>query len=492
MPRASERELPFARSLDPTALPSHWSMVPMPPASRNEPQPLLSVFDAVTIMVGIVVGVGIFKTPSLVAASVGSEFAFLAVWAFGGLITLVGALTYAELAAAHPHAGGEYHFLSRAYGRPVAMLFGWARASVIQTGAIAAVAFVLGDYANQLLPAGSHGPALYAGLSVVLFTALNVIGTLHSKTLQIAITFVEVGLVVAIIAFGFLGGAGTPPSATPASEGSGALGMALIFVLLTYGGWNEAAYLSGELRDPARNMVRVLVLGTAILTGLYVLANAALLAMLGLDGLRRSSAVAADMMRLVAGESGAAIVSVAVVVAALSTLNATIFTGARVYFAMARDLTLLRRVGEWDERGRAPANGLLLQGVVALALIALGAATRDGFQAMVDYTAPVFWTFMLLVGLAAIVLRWREPDRDLPFRMPLYPVTPILFCLSCVYMLHASVAYTGVGALVGLAVVAAGAPLLLFRRTDRAPGDDDRPAATAPARPAAAGASLTD
>ena len=437
----------------------------MTTSSRTEPQPLLSVFDAVTIMVGIVVGIGVFKTPSLVAASTGSEAAFLGVWVFGGLVTLVGALSYAELAAAHPHAGGEYHFLSRAYGRPVAMLFGWARATVIQTGAIAAVAFVLGDYANEILSLGPFGPAIYAALSIALFTGLNILGTTESKTLQIAITFVEVGLVVAIILFGFFGQPGTPPAApAEASGGSAALGMAMIFVLLTYGGWNEAAYLSGELRDPGRNMVRVLVIGTAVLCTLYVLANAALLAILGLDGLRRSDAVAADMMRLVAGEAGAVAVSVAVVVAALSTLNATIFTGARVYFAMARDLTLLPRVGEWDARGLTPTNGLLLQGVVALALVGLGMATRSGFKSMVDYTAPVFWVFMLLVGAAVIVLRRREPDRVLPFRVPLYPLTPILFCLSCLYMLHASVAYTGIGALVGVLVVLAGTPLLLFRR----------------------------
>ncbi|MGA0596283.1 APC family permease [Enterovirga sp. CN4-39] len=468
----------------------------MTPASQSEPQPLLSVFDAVTIMVGIVVGIGIFKTPSLVASNVDSEIAFLAIWAFGGLVTLVGALTYAELAAAHPHAGGEYHFLARAYGKPVAMLFGWARASVIQTGAIAAVAFVLGDYANQLLPLGPYGPALYAVLSVVVFTGLNVVGTLQSKTLQIVITFVEVGLVVALIVFGLLGWGATPPTPAESAEASGAsaaLGMALIFVLLTYGGWNEAAYLSGELRDPGRNMVRVLVIGTAILCALYVLANMALLAILGLDGLRQSSAVAADMMRLVAGEPGAAIVSVAVVVAALSTLNATIFTGARVYFAMARDLTLLPRVGNWDERGRAPANGLILQGAVAVALIALGAATRNGFQAMVDYTAPVFWAFMLLVGLAVIILRWREPGRVLPFRVPLYPVTPILFCLSCVYMLHASVVYTGVGALVGLLVVAAGTPLLLFRRREFTSGRGRfEPSSTSTDHASAAAAGIGD
>jgi amino acid transporter len=450
----------------------------MPAAAKAEPQPTLSVFDAVTIMVGIVIGIGIFKTPAIVAANVGSEAAFIGVWVAGGLVTLIGALCYAELAAAHPHAGGEYHFLARAYGRPVAMLFGWARGTVIQTGAIAAVAFVLGDYAAQIAPIGPLGPAIYAALSVVVLTGLNVIGTVQSKTMQIAMTFVEVAALAAIILLGLFGSAEAPPPTVAPPPETAAIGLAMVFVLLTYGGWNEAAYLSGELNDPARNMVRVLTIGTAILIAVYVLANLALLAILGLEGLRGSEAVAADMMRRVAGEPGALIVSLAIVVAALSTLNATIFTGARVYFAMARDLTLLPRVGEWDARGRAPANGLLLQGAVALLLVGFGATSRDGFQAMVDYGAPVFWAFLLLLGLALPILRWREPERTLPFRVPLYPLTPILFCLACAYMLHASLAYTGRGALVGLAVVLAGLPLLLFRRRREEPA---LPAAAAPA-----------
>ncbi|WP_439493214.1 APC family permease [Bosea sp. (in: a-proteobacteria)] len=439
--------------------------------SQSDPQPTLSIFDAVTIMVGIVVGIGIFKTPSLIAANVGSEAAFLGVWVAGGLVTLIGALCYAELAAAHPHAGGEYHFLGRAYGRPVAVLFGWARGSVIQTGAIAAVAFVLGDYAAQIVPLGPYGPAIYAAAAIIVLTGLNVAGTIQSKTLQIAVTFIEVGLIAAIIVWGLLGSAGEAVPAATTAPPSAALGLAMIFVLLTYGGWNEAAYLSGELRDPGRNIVRVLLIGTGVLVALYLAANAALLAILGLDGLRGSQAVATDMMRRVAGESGAIVVSLAIVVAALSTLNATIFTGARVYFAMARDITLLPRVGEWDERGRAPANGLIAQGAVALLLVVLGAASRDGFQAMVDYSAPVFWAFLLLVGLALPILRWREPDRVLPFKVPLYPLTPALFCLTCLYMLHASLAYTGKGALIGLGVVLAGLPLLLFQSRLADPGD---------------------
>ncbi len=424
----------------------------------------LTRFDAVVIMVGLVVGIGIFRTPSLVAANVESELAFIAVWVAGGLVTLIGALCYAELSAAHPHAGGEYHFLSRAYGKPVAMLFGWARGSVIQTGAIAGVAFVLGDYAAQFVPLGPYAPALYAAISIVALTAVNVVGTFQSKALQIAMTALVVGAIAAIILFGLFGSAPPPPPAAALPPGAAAVGMAMIFVLLTYGGWNEAAYLTGELKDAPRNIAYVLVTGTLILIAIYVLTNIALLMVLGLEGLRASNAVAADMMRLVAGPVGAIIVTIAIVVAAISTLNATIFTGARVYYAMARDMTLLPSVGEWNERGKTPANGLILQAIVALVLVGIGAITRDGFKAMVEYTAPVFWGFLLLVGIGLIVLRIREPDRVLPYKVPLYPLTPILFCVTCGYMLHASIAYTGVASLVGLAVLAAGTPLLLFRR----------------------------
>jgi basic amino acid/polyamine antiporter, APA family len=436
---------------------------------RSKPQGLLSVFDAVTIMVGLVVGVGIFRAPSIVAGNVESEWMFILVWIAGGVITLIGALCYAELSAAHPHVGGEYHFLSRAYGNRMAMMFGWARCTVIQTGAIAAVAFMLGDYLAQLIPLGPYGPALYAALSVIVLTAVNVVGTVEGKNLQLIVTFVEIGAVLTIILFGLLGAgdlASQPVTVTAATPESAALGMAMIFVLLTYGGWNEAAYLTGELKNAPRNIAKVLTLGTLILVLLYTLANWALLSVLGLGGLRASDAVAAEMMRVVAGPSGAFMVTVAIVVAAISTLNATIFTGSRVFYAMAQDMTVLRWVSEWSGRGQTPANAQVVQGLIALALIGLGVVTRDGFKAMVDYTAPVFWGFLLLVGLSLFVLRWRYPLRELPYRVPLYPLTPILFCATCAYMLHASLAYTGSAALIGLAVLAVGTPILLFRRDD--------------------------
>jgi len=435
----------------------------------------LSVFDAVTIMVGLVVGIGIFRTPAIVAANVDHALTFMLVWVVGGLATLIGALCYAELSAASPNEGGEYHFLSRAYGSRVAILFGWARCTVIQTGAIAAVGFVLGDYAAQLLPLGAYGPGIYAALGIVVLTAINMLSTPDGKNLQILVTWLQIGVIVVMIVCGLWLGAfashadAVPPAPATMTPTSAALGLAMIFVLLTYGGWNEAAYLAGELRDARRNIAKVLVLGTVVLVTLYALFNWALLSVLGLDGMRQSDVVAADMMRAVAGPAGELTVTIAIVLAAVSTLNATIFTGARAFYALGNDLTPLRWVGVWNARGKTPRNSLAMQGVIALALVAVGVATRDGFKTMVDYTAPVFWGFLLMVGVAVFVLRRREPADQRPWQVPLYPLPPLLFCGICAYMLHASIRYTGNAALIGLVVLAAGTPLLWFRRKAEAP-----------------------
>jgi amino acid transporter len=347
------------------------------------------------------------------------------------------------------------------------MLFGWARCTVIQTGALAAVAFVFGDYVNQLLPLGPNGPAIYAALLVLLVTGVNVKGTIESKTLQVVVTFIEVGAIVLIILFGLLGSPAATPAAPTIEPDTAALGIAMVFVLLTYGGWNEAAYLSGEVNNPQRNMAKVLVLGTCVLVLLYVLTNFALLSILGLDGLRASSAVAADMMKQVAGPSGSIVVTLAIIIAAISTVNATAFTGARVFYSISHDLRIGGKwMGSWNGRGKTPANAQIVQGAWTLMLIAFGASHPDGFSAMVNYTAPVFWGFMLLVALGLFVLRWRLPDQVRPFRVPLFPLTPILFVLFCGYMLYSGVMYAGQAGWIGLAVLAAGLPVLLLRKTD--------------------------
>jgi basic amino acid/polyamine antiporter, APA family len=423
----------------------------------------LSHWDAVAIIVGIVVGVGIFRLPSLVAANVDSGGLFLALWVAGGLVSLAGALVYAELASAYPNTGGEYYFLTRAYGPSSGFLFAWARLTVMQTGAIALVAFVFGDFATQLVPLGPYSSSIYAATAVVVLTTLNVFGSWQGKwTQNLLSSLIVVGVLLAV-------GAGLavapPPPEAVTPEGGAVVGAAMIFILLTYGGWNEAAYLSGEIRDPRRNMVRALLTGIGLITAIYLLVNYAYLRVLGLEGMRASQAVGADLLRATVGDAGAALLSIIVVVAALSTLNATIFTGARTNYALGRDFPLFGYLGRWKTRGETPANALLVQGAIALALVVLGTAGgRSGVEEMVDYTAPVFWFFFLLAGASLFVLRRRSPDAPRPFRVPLYPIVPLLFCGACLYMLYSSLAFTGRFAGVGVAVVLTGVPLLLLAR----------------------------
>lgn len=442
--------------------------------SRNAAQKhshTLSVADGVGMLIGIMIGIGIFRAPSIVAQNVGSEYQFILVWIFGGLIALVGALCYAELGSANPHHGGEYHFLSRAYGHTIGLLFAWARGSVIQTGAIAAVAFVYGDYANGVLPLGSQGPAIHAAIAVIVFTAINLIGTRQGTITQHIFTTLDVAAIVIVCVAGlYLMSSGVTPKPVTSTPPLSALGLAMVFVMLTYGGWNEAAYLSGELKDVRRNMARTLVISTLFVTAAYVLVNLAYLGAMGLSGLRSTNTAAADLMRLATGNVGAAILSVFICCAALSTLNASIFTGGRIYYALGKDIHALRSLGVWNLRGRHPYNGILLQGIISLALVFLGALTRDGFQTMVEYTAPVFWLFMLLVGIAVFIFRDHKPSNINAFRVPLYPLTPMILCASCVWMLHSSLAYTGIGALVGVAVLLAGIPLLMVSQWERTSG----------------------
>jgi APA family basic amino acid/polyamine antiporter len=418
------------------------------------------------MIVGIVVGVGIFRLPSLVAANVDTGALFLLLWIAGGLVSLTGALVYAELASSFPNTGGEYYFLTRAYGPSSGFLFAWARMTVMQTGAIALVAFVFGDYASELLSLGPYSSSIYAAAAVVALTTLNVFGSWQGKWTQNLLTsLIVVGLLLAVGA----GVAVAPPQPEiTRPEGGAVIGAAMIFILLTYGGWNEAAYLSGEIRDPRRNMVRALLTGIGIITAIYLLVNYAYLRVLGLEGMRGSQVVGADLLRATVGEAGATALSVIVGVAALSTLNATIFTGARTNYALGRDFLLFRYLGHWKTRGETPANALLVQGAIALALVIFGTAGgRSGVEEMVDYTAPVFWFFFLLAGASLFILRRSAPDAPRPFRVPLYPITPLLFVAACLYMLYSSLAFTGRWAAVGVAVVLAGVPLLLLARPRR-------------------------
>ncbi|HEY3075748.1 MAG TPA: amino acid permease [Burkholderiales bacterium] len=438
-------------------------------ARETRPLELLTVFDGIVLICGMVIGAGIFKAPSIVAANTSTPAQFIFAWILGGAVSLCGALVYAELAVRYPETGGEYAFLSRGWGKGVAFVFAWARMTVIQTGAIAAVSFVLGDYASEIWRLGEKSSAVYAALGVVVLTALNVAGTVESKLLQRAMQVALFGGLLFLALAGLYAPSAPAPGTTAAG---GSFGLAMIFVLLTYGGWNEAAYLAGEVRDARRNMIRVLVGGILTVTVLYLLVNIGYLAALGLPGMKASKAVAADVVRAVAGDKGAVLLAMIVCLAALTTMNAAIFTGARTSYAFGRDFALFARLGTWRASGSTPANALILQGVITLLLIWAGSFTPDGFSAMVAYTAPVFWTFFYLTGTTLFLFRERSLERP-AFRTPLYPHIPIAFTVMCAYMLYSSVDYIrnpdfgpsfGTAVFAGLIVMAAGVPLYFAAR----------------------------
>jgi basic amino acid/polyamine antiporter, APA family len=439
--------------------------------SSVTPKQLLSVGDGIFLTIGMIVGALIFKAPSTVAGATAGAADFLMAWVLGGLVSLCGALVYAELASRHPDTGGEYMFLMRGMGRGVAFVFAWSRMTVIQTGAIAAVAFVFGDYASEIIRLeGKNSSAIWAAIAVVALTLLNLAGTLQSKTLQ---KIMEIALIAGLIAFAVaaLIVGGTPPK--PAAGGGGGslgqFGFAMIFVLLAFGGWNEAAYLAGEVRDSGRNMRRILVWGVVSVTLLYLLVNLAYLAVLGHGGIKESKAVAADVMRAIAGEKGAVLLALLVCVSVFTTMNAAIFTGARTNYALGRDFRFFAKLGAWRESGSTPANALILQGVIALLLVGASALTPDGFSAMVAYTSPVFWTFFLLTALTLFIFRRRDAEAP-AFRVPGYPFVPIAFCLACVWMLYSSINYVrfaiqfGAPVVAGLVIMALGIPLYFLAR----------------------------
>ena len=436
--------------------------MPVMLAARPDPtlRPTLRVIDVVAIIVGTVVGAGIFRTPSLVAANATSEAAALGAWVAGGAISLIGALCYAELAAAYPSPGGDYHYLGRAFGIRLAFLFAWARITVIQTGSIALLAFVIGDYATKLAPLGTGSPTLYAALTVAAITGVHVIGVRQGRLIQNVLTGAEVVGLALVITAGLALDTSAPLVTPPAAASGQGFGLMMVFVLLTYGGWNEAAYASAEIRGPRGSIVRALVWGIVAITALYLLVNVAYLRGLGLSGMAESKTVAADLMARAAGVGSAWVVSMLIVIAAATSVNAAVFTGARTAYALGRDFRPLAFLGRWHRRAGTPVNALVVQGTLALALVLLGGFMREGFETMVEFTAPVFWLFFLLTGVSLLVLRRREPEVARPFSVPLYPITPLVFCATCAYLLYASLAYSGAGSIVGVAVVAAGALVL--------------------------------
>ena len=434
----------------------------------------LGLLDVVSIVVGIVIGAGIFKNPAYVADSCSNETTFMLVWLAGGVISFVGALCYAELASTYPNAGGDYYFIRRAFGHGMSFLFVWSRMAVIQTGSIAFLGFFIGDYLTEVYPLGTYSSSLYALFTIIGLTVINLMGIKQGKRAKILFTSAIVTGLLIVVGLGF---SGTPAGmiSEPHMPSKG-LGMAMVFVLLAFGGWNESAYVSAEIKNPERNIVKSLIIGLSCVTIVYLLVNLAYLRVLGLHGVAASRNVAQDLVKARLGESFVPLITLCVVSAVLSSVNATIISGARSNYALGRDFKVFGWLGVWNARSSTPFASLVVQCLIARGLVLLGTAidVETGFETMVAYTTPVFWFFFLLVGVSVFVLRRKDVGTRRVYRVPFYPVTPILFCLIALFMLKSGFdyililpdigRYSGVGAAIGIAVLLLGIPLYLIDR----------------------------
>jgi amino acid transporter len=440
------------------------------------PRAVLSILGATSITVGIVIGAGIFQTPTLVANIAGSGTSMMIAWVLGGVLSLIGALTYAELASTYPSAGGDYTFLTRAYGKNVSFLFAWARSLVICTGSIALIGFILGDYLTRLWSLGPQSSAIYAGIAVVALTGMNLLGLRESVRMQTIFTVLEVGGVLLVAVAGMIvGGSGADAVAAPQSGGLsfGALGAAMVLVLLTYGGWNDAAYISAEVRGGPRAMLKTLVLSIAIIAAVYVIFVAAIWFGLGFEGLKTSKAVGVDVMEGAFGTFGGQLIGTIVAISALTSMNSTMIVGARTNYSVARDWPVFAFMAEWRGERNLPIVGFIVQALISLALIVFGAIEKDGFATMVNFTAPVFWFFFMLSGISLFILRRKNPTLPRPFNVPLYPVLPALFVCTCAYLLYSSITYAQSqhAGYVAIAVVAVGAVVLAVLRSPLPKGE---------------------
>lgn len=429
------------------------------------PRRQLSVWHAVSVCVGMVIGAGIFKTTPLAAANLASGSQLMLAWAIGGGLSLVGALCFAEMAAAFPDTGGDYFFLRSAYGGWLGYLFAWSRFAVIHTGSMAMLAFVFGDYLGQIVHFGPYDSAVFATLIIVALTLINLAGIQFGIGTQVTLMMIVLLGLLSVGAAGvWLWWQDAPAVALPAvpmAVPQTHLGVAMVFVFLAYGGWSDAATLSAEMRDEKHGITRALLIGMSVVTALYLVVNWAFLRGLGLQGLAHSNAPAADLMLLAFGKPGQYLIVAVVAVTSITVMNAIMIAGARTTYAAARDTGALRSLAQWHEVRGTPYAAIIAIGSFALLLVGFGTYTRGGFETMVDYLSPVYWLFLTLSAVAVIVLRRRFPQVARPFRVPWYPLLPLLFAVSSAYVLYSSLIFVKTGALVGVAVLLVGALLLV-------------------------------
>jgi APA family basic amino acid/polyamine antiporter len=424
------------------------------------------LFDATMIVMGGIVGSGIFVTPYVVARHVHTPALIVGAWLAGGLIALAGAFVYAELAARRPHVGGQYAYLRDAYHPAVAFVYGWALLLVIQTGGMAAVAVTFARYFREVTHVPLAEPVI-AGLGIALLAAVNCMGVRSGGTVQNTLMVLKIAAILALVAAGLLFVAGPADAAAPAARPVGggsvllAFGAAMTPVMFSYGGWQTASFVAGEMRNPRRDLARGLLIGVLGVIALYVGVTLACVQALGAAGLAQTTAPASSVMRLAFGPTGATIIAAGIAISTLGFLSQGMLTAPRVYFAMAEDRLFFRSVAWVSPRTQAPVVAVLLQGALAL-LIAL----TGSYEQILSYVVAVDWVFFGLTAGAVFLFRRRARDgNDGTARIPGHPLTTALFIAAAALIVISTVLEAPVDSAIGLGIMLTGLPVyLLWRR----------------------------
>jgi APA family basic amino acid/polyamine antiporter len=431
----------------------------------------LRLRDLLLLVIGSVIGSGIFLVPAGILNQVDhSVLAAALVWVFGGILSLMGALTYAELAVTTPAAGGVYVYIRDAFGPLPAFLYGWSLFLAIASGEVSALAIAFSAYLGGIIPLSTLQAKIVASAMIAVVTAVNVWGTRKSSDLQNWTTLIKalliVGISAVLLALG-RGYSGIPASLWPSSA-SGSLfskfGLAMITVFWAYEGWQFVTYSAGEAVNPKRDFPRAMFSGMVFLIGVYLLANLGYLAALGPEKVGRSETIAAASISAVLGPGAAKIVALTILISVFSATNSVVLTAPRVFYAMANDGLFFRRLADVHPRFRTPATAVIVLGIWSIFLAWLGK-----FQELIGYAMFVAWIFYGLAAAAVFVYRRKYPQVEMSYRVPGYPWTPMLFVLAAAVLVINAIVSAGANAMIGLSVVAVGLPVYFLWRRRRVP-----------------------
>jgi len=424
---------------------------------------VLSLLDATMINAGGIIGSGIFMVPATVAMFTGSASLFFMVWIAGGIVSLFGALSVAELGAAMPRAGGQYVYLSEAYGPVWGYLYGWSAVAVINTASIAAVGVAFSEYLRFFFPITDVSIKGIAVATIVLLTIINILDVKSGARFQNVFTISKLGAIFGIIILGLVMEGGSNQNLSPFfsdqsfTELVGPLGLAMVSVLWTFDGWIFITYVAGEVKNPGRNIPLSLIFCMLIVVTIYLLLNYVLIYTLGFTGMNGSDLVVSDAASVFLGNKGAAIVTLIILISLIGANNGFVLTSARINYAMAKDKLFFYQASQIHPRFKSPSNALIIQCVWASLLTFTGT-----FNQLITYIIFASWIFYGMSAGAVIILRNKKPDMERPYKTPAYPWIPIIFILFAIFLTINTIIEAPRDAAIGAGIILAGLPMYYY------------------------------